>query len=267
MDKFVIFDNYLCFRKEGSLKQYFNLKTFDEKTQNKIVETLNDHYSDLTVLKNPSTKNLTFLIKGKPYLEQDWIGENSKTILHPQIEHNNHNILPVIVSEHHYMNIFDNCKTVKANLDEYYIIKCDNNRGIYVVDKNNHIVQHTNHIFENFNVFEGCHIVVDIDTFLAAGYIKDNGLINVEDVKKTILTKYNVSYLKKILSKKDLKKDDLLNFIKESRCKINSSIGYDEHGNYVFFLIDNFGDHYEIKAHFEESNGTSIFTILKKVNH
>ena len=265
MDKFVIYDNQVCFKKNGSLKQYFNLKNFDKSVQNDIVDTLNEHFQDLTVLKSPSNRNLKFLIKKIPYIEQYEENGDLKVMIHNFIKDIENFHIPVNVKQHHYVNIFSNYDLVEVWPDEYYVIKCDNSKGIYVVDKNNHIVPHFLHIFENYNIFEGKHIVVDIDTFGGAGYVKDNGLIDLDDIKRVILSKFHVSYIKKLLCKKDLKIENLRKFVEECRCKINSSIGYDGTREAIFFVIDNFGDHYEMKVNFE--GGESKFYVVKKVNH
>lgn len=261
MDKFIIFEDSLCYKKNGVIKFYFSLKKYDDQRKQDVVDTLNEHFNDLTVLKNPSKNFVTFLINGKPYIEQN--SENTVTI-HDEAKENDHHHLPVMVKDHHYVNIFDNYNVVEVWPDEYYIIKCNTSRGIFVVDKNNHLVPHYVHIFENFNIFEGKHIVVDLDTFLGAGYVKDNGIIDLDGIRKVILLKFHVSYIKKLLCKKDLKIEELKKFVEGSQCKINSTIGYNENKGAVFFVIDNFGDHYEVKVDFNEE-GSKFF--VSKVHH
>jgi len=237
------------------------------KFQKDIADTLNDNFTSLTVLKNPSSGKLTFLIDGKPYIEQILDAEGKpKVKVYENVKEDSHPIIPVVVAEHHYLNIFNNSVFVKANFDEYYIIKSDVSMGIYIVDKNNHIVPHCNQIFENFNIFEGTHIVVDLDTFRGAGYVKDNGIIDLDLIKKTILQKYHVSNVKKLIAKKDLRKNDLIQFIKDSGCKLNSNLGYDPLGNSIFFIVDNFGDHYEVSVSFDDSIQSSSFSIIRKTH-
>lgn len=263
MDKFILVDNTICYRRGFQIKTYFDLKTYDESIQKDVVETLNDHFTELTVLKNPSKDSLTFLIGGIPYVEQSKIDDEYRVKIHSKpIKEKDLFHLPTLVQEHHYMNIFDDCNIVKAWPEEYYIIKCDTHKGIYLVDKNNHIVSHYNQIFENFNIFEGKHIVVDIDTFREAGYVRDNGLIDLDTIKKIILMKFHVSYIKKLLCKKNLEEKDLLKFMGECHCKVNTTFSSND-GNVIFFIIDNFGDHYEMKVVFD--GNTSNFTILKKI--
>lgn len=268
MENFLVYDNYLCKRKHGSLKHYISLKNINENGQHRIVNTLNQFYNELSILKQPAQKKFTILIKGSPYIEQHWDVDTNDYKVNVYLLPNENQeklVVPSPARKHHFINIFNGCELVEANKEEFYVIKCDNNRGIYIVDTNNHLVNSYAHIFEVYNVFEGKHIVVDIDSFKEAGYIRDNGLIDLQEIEKTIVKKYHISYIKKILAKNDLRGKDLKTFIEKCNCQLHNVYSDTSGQNFMYFVVDNFGDHYEMTVHFDEVNGSSKFHLEKKV--
>lgn len=265
MDKFFLFDSFVCFRKGTIIKQYFDLKNFDNAIRNNIIETLNDHYYNLSVVKMPSNDDISFLIDGKPYLEQKTNSNNQKeTILHNFITQQDHNVLPVLTKQHHYFNIFNDNNENRTQTDEYYIIKCDTHMGCYVVDKHNHIASHTNHIFEKYNVFVDWNILVDIDSFREGGYVKDNGIVDLDSIRKLISSKYRISYVNKILLKTDLLSKDFITFITTNQCKMGT-VSYNPSGVISFFIWDNLRQHYELNVMFNDEEKKSKFSFIKKL--
>lgn len=267
MDKFIIYDNCLCKRKEKGLKHYIDLSKYNVDTQNEIVDTLNNNYNDLTIVKRPVLKKLSFLIRDKVYLEHWWVNEfHDFTVnLYVLPKENKDIVIPPITSQHHYLNIFNECEVTEAFPDEFYVIKSDTNRGIFIVDKNNHILHTVGHIFENFNIFEGKHIVVDLESFIEGGYIKDSGLVDLDEIRRAITSKYRISYIRKILIKKNLHSKDLRYFVEKCHCAVHSVWADQQHQKFMFFVVDNFGDHYELNVQFDDEKGESQFKFVKKV--
>ena len=270
MDRYLIYDNCLCKKKEWGLKHYINLTKYNAETQQEIVDTLNNEYNDLTIVKKPSLRKLTFLIRNKPYLEHWWVGEfHDYTVnLYVLPKEDTKLVIPPMTGEHHYLNIFNECELVEAYPEEYYIIKSDNKGNIFIVDKNNHMVQKVGHIFENFNIFEGKHIVIDLESFIGAGYVKDNGLINLDEIRRLITMKYRISYVNKILVKKNLLSKDFRHFVEKCHCAVHSVWGNQTNNSFMFFVVDNLGEHYELKVDFDDDNHSSNFRFVKRVeNH
>lgn len=267
MDRYLIYDNCLCRKTERGLKHYVNLSKYSDSTRNEIVDTLNNNLNDLTIIKKPALKKLSFYIKDKPFLEHWWVNEfhDYTVALYILPKQEDSIVIPARTSEHHYLNIFNEMEITEAWPDEYYVIKCDTSKGIYIVDKNNHILHTIGHIFETFNIFEGKHIVVDVDSFLNGGYVMDSGLIDLDAIRRAITGKYRVSYVKKILIKKNLLSKDLRHFVEKCHCAVHSVWADQEHKNFMFFVVDNLGDHYELNVLFDDANHQSEFKFVKKV--
>lgn len=269
MDRFLVYDNCLCKRKARGLKHYINLSKFNAETQQTIVDTINNNYNNLVIMKQPSMKKLSFLINNNIYLEHWWVNEFHDYMVHLYVlpKDKSDLIIPPITNEHHYLNLFNECEVVEAWPDEFYVIKCDNHKGIYLVDKNNHILNTVGHIFDNFNIFEGKHIVVDIESFIAGGYVKDNGLVNLDEIRRSITLKYRISYVKKILIKKNLLSKDFRYFIEKCHCAVHSVWADQTNKNFMFFVVDNLGDHYELNVVFDDVNTSSTFKFVKRVEN
>jgi len=266
MSPYLEYDDYLCKRKQNKLKHYISLKKFNPETRKEIIETLNNHSQDISILKKPSNKRLTFLINDKPYIEHWWVNEYHDFVVNLYVLPKEQQlVLPPVVKEHHYLNIFNEGEVVEPIPEEYYVIKCDNKGGVFMVDKSNHMVSNTQYVFENFSIFEGKHIVIDIDSFIGGGFVKDNGLIDLNEVRKVITSKYRVSYINKILNKKNLLSHDMRNYIEKCHCVVHSVWADQEHKSFMVFVVDNFGDKYELKVEFDDENHNSNFRVVRKV--
>lgn len=269
MGPFLIYEGYLCRKTDSGLKHYVFINNLDPLLQQQVVDTLNNNYPNLILQKTPSNKHFAFLINGNPYIEQTWSSENQRynVVLHDSLRKDN-NEQPTLCHnvKNHWINIFDDCKLVDVDPNNYYVIKYSNSAGCEMVNNNHLIIGNSMEILEKYNIFIGNHIVVDVNSFKDSGFIKDNGLVDLDEIRKTIITNYRISYVSKILTKMDLHENELSKFVEKCNCHLFKP---DQHywldGCYFFMVIDNHSNHYELKVKFNPSDvHSSRFEIVKR---
>ena len=266
MDRFIIYDKCLCRRKERGLKHYIDLSRYSDETRQEVVDTLNNNYNDVAIVKRLGMRKLSFLVRDRVYLEQWWVNEMHDYSVHLYVlpKESRDLVIPPMVSEHHYLNIFNECEVVEAWPEEYYVIKCDSNGNVYVVDRHNVECVNVGLVFEKYNIFEGKHIVVDLESFIGGGYVKESGLVDLDLIRTVITNKYKISYVNKILIKKNLMSKDFRHFVEKCHCSLHSVWSDETHKRFDFFIVDNLGEHYELRVDFNDDGRESHFKFVKR---
>lgn len=115
----------------------------------------------------------------------------------------------------YWINIFDSCEVTEVFSDDYYTIKFNKEtNSCELFDINNNLITDGKTIIDKYNIFSGKNIIVDRDSFI------HNGITKIIDIVNMITLQYKISWVKKILIKKNLGSKDLEKFIESCRCDI-----------------------------------------------
>ncbi len=115
----------------------------------------------------------------------------------------------------YWLNIFDSCEVTEVHPIEYYTIKYNKEtNSCEIFDVTNNLFPNGKSIVDKYNIFEGKNIIVDRDSFI------HNGVTKIIDIVNLITLQYKISWVKKILIKKDLSSRQLEKFIESCRCEI-----------------------------------------------
>ena len=69
---FFLNNEFIAKYTKDKIKEYFDMSCFTKEKQQEIVDVLNYHYDNLTIIKNPSKNELIFEIKGKEFIKRVW---------------------------------------------------------------------------------------------------------------------------------------------------------------------------------------------------
>lgn len=254
--KFHIYDDFLCKRKRNGLKYMISLESFTDKQKNNIIETLNNNYKTLAIQKIPFEKKLTILINNLPYLEHYWNQDTHKYIVSLYSTKNKKIIIKdetTSIQKSNWINLFDDCNLVEYNPNHYYIIKYEKNECILYINGQEKVAN-ADDIFEEYNLFDARMIGVDFDSFCENGFLQENRFPDWEKIKETIISQYQLSYIKKILLKRNLQYSNLYQFITSCFCELldEQQILSELHDEYYLLLKDNIGKEWKIHAYFDE---------------
>ncbi len=146
----------------------------------------------------------------------------------------------------YWLNIFDTCDVTEVH-NEHYIIRYNkesNSCDLY--DKFENIIPQRNvkNIIDKYNIFDGLNIITDRESFTT------NGITRITDITNFITNYYRISWVKKILCKKDLASGDLERFVESCRCHVVDLQKIENTYNLV--VRDNFDDTYYLSVLFHD---------------
>jgi hypothetical protein len=145
----------------------------------------------------------------------------------------------------YWLNIFDSCEVSEVYPNNYWIIKYNKEtNSCELFDHVNNLVPDAKFIIDKYNIFVGDHIIVDRDSFIT------NGITKISQIVDFVIDYYKISWIKKILIKKDLPSNKLEGFISESKCDIVDLFYRENTCNII--LRDNLGDTYYMSVLFHE---------------
>lgn len=145
----------------------------------------------------------------------------------------------------YWLNFFDSCKVTEVNPNNYWTIKYNKeSNSCELFDNKDKLVENGKYIVDKFNIFTGENIIVDRDSFIC------NGITRLNQITDFVTQYYKISWIKKILVKKDLATDQLEKFIENCKCNI-IDIRYIENTCNII-INDNFNDTYYISVLFHD---------------
>jgi hypothetical protein len=238
----------ILFHKEENL--FSILSIINRKKE--IVNKLNKNYKNISILKKPYYDSISIYINDYLYIEY----LNSSISIFDPMKYEEFEKTKC------YYNIFNTNEIVKYNLNDFYLIKWENNscimlrNGLEIIEKEN-----TKPIFERYNIFEGNKILIDHTSFNRTN----------PEIIKLIVEFYGLSYIYKLFITKNLYYHNLETYTKSLDCKIINKV-YDTYNQdfdcYKLTIEDNLGKIWIIFSMFNEciyEKNWSNFSIFSNV--
>lgn len=141
------------------------------------------------------------------------------------------------------LNIFPDYEVIEV-YKNYYTIKYNKKTNLCEMFNNNELVPDGKSITDKYNIFDGSNIIVDLDSFMS------NGFTELLDITNFITCNYKISWVKKLLCKKDLASSNLIQFVEECKCDIVDLRYIENTCNLI--VKDNFGDIYYLSVLFHD---------------
>jgi len=139
-----------------------------------------------------------------------------------------------------WLNIFDECNLVDYDASNFYIVRWSVHNDCIVIKNGVSIVDDPAPIFEKYNIFDAKNIGVDYESF------REEVERSFEHIRDLIVEQYNLSYIRKIILRRDLPHSYLESYLKKWKCELLVE------GDGFLMVKDNLGDVYKIGAFFDE---------------
>jgi len=144
-----------------------------------------------------------------------------------------------------WKNIFDGGELVSYDNNNFYVVKWSVHNNCVVLRNGMSIVDDPRKIFEQYNIFDGKMIGVDLWSFNEE-YERSN-----KHIEQIIVEQYGLSYIKKLILRKNLSIKDFEIYLKELGCEMKSKEEVYE-GCYIMRVKDNLGEIYKLDVRFAE---------------